>query len=120
MSFFSADEFLPVFGPSIRNESVQSWVWAPEDDQIGKQYSWDIGGDGVEAIATVDLQQSQLLLSISERNISDEGDPRQNDAVVTFLALIQFEDQSVSLDGQALPYTEQAMRDVIRQFNDRI
>ena len=118
MSFFDAQDFLPAMGLYIANDVVKAWSWEKDDDQFGKRHSWSIGGEGVEAIATVDLQLAQLTLSISERDISGVEEGRDADPVLTFEALFQFEDQTVVKDGVALPYTSQAMADVIRQFNE--
>ena len=118
MLIANALDFIAACCSQIRNDTVQAWVWGEDDETFGKSVSWPIGADNVEAIASVDLQSTQLTLSISERDISGQSDGgTTEDAEVTFVALVQFEDQTVTLNGDTLPYTRQAIQDVIMQFN---
>jgi hypothetical protein len=96
MNVTSAIDFLSDYLLLFKNEVVRSWVWESEDSDFGKCVSWPVmDGSGMECVATVDT-------------------------VVVFDALISFEDRTVTLNGEPLGYTEDAIREVINQFNQRV
>jgi hypothetical protein len=121
MNVTSAIDFLSDYLLLFKNEVVRSWVWESEDSDFGKCVSWPVmDGSGMECVATVDLGLTQLQLSISERDTSRESEDPSVDTVVVFDALISFEDRTVTLNGEPLGYTEDAIREVINQFNQRV
>jgi hypothetical protein len=121
MNVTSAVDFLSNYLLLFTNEEVRSWVWESEDGDFGKCASWPVVADsGMECVATVDLGLTQLQLSISERDTSRESEDPSVDSAVVFDALISFEDRTVTLNGESLGYTEDAIREVINQFNQRV
>ncbi len=119
-----AKDFLERFAPEFENVAVQGWKWDKEDDDFGKSLSWDIrpydpeSGQSIQANASVDLQLTQLMLSISEREM--ENSPLDNtDTRIVFDALVQFEDRTLTVSGTEREYSESEIRAVIREFNER-
>ena len=119
-----AKDFLARYGREFENDAIQGWVWGGEDDDFGKALSWDThpcepeSGQTVQANASVDLQLTQLTLAISERDLGDKVSPHA-DAAVVFTALLQFEDRTLTVDGDEREYSESEIGAVIREFNER-
>lgn len=113
-----ASEFLANFGALFENEFVRAWQWGGDDADFGKSYSWTVRaidpelGQVVEVVASVDLQLTQLTLSISERESAA-------DAVLTFVALVQFEDRSLAVNSVETEYSALEIMAVIADFNER-
>ena len=107
------------FGAWAIGGSGWEFAWGGQDDSdFGKRAQWPVGEATVmEAIATVDLGETQLQLTITERDLatSSEG----GDAQISFDALISFEEQTLTVDGDALAYTREAITETIDQFNMR-
>lgn len=121
MNVTCGSDFLRECGARFTNEEVRGWVWGSEDDVFGKSAQWSVGEDpGVEAIATVDLQEDQLQLTITERGIATSSeDISHADAQVVFDVLVVFVEEAVTLNGERHPYTYEALVDLIRQFNEQ-
>ncbi len=118
MNVTDAAHFLEQFRALFRNEEVRGWTWDSEDSDFGKRTQWPVGeATIVEAVATVDLGETQLELTITERDLmtSSEG----GDAQVTFRVLLSFEEQTLTVDGDGLAYTYEAIAETIEQFNER-
>jgi hypothetical protein len=121
--------FLQDFANDFAAPIVHSWQWVDEADQFGLVHSWDVvepdiaDGHRIRANASIDLQAAQLTLSISEREqraLADEfelGRTVPQDSNVTFVALVQFEDQTLTVDGVGRPFTADEIRGVIVEFN---
>lgn len=120
-----AVDFLRRFGPEFENETVRGWQWGQDDSDFGKTVSWDVqsfapeAGQVVEASASVDLQLTQLTLSISERDMT-EWRLANTDTTLIFEALVQFEDRTLTVNGVEREYTEAEVRSTIREFNERV
>ncbi|CAE6794498.1 hypothetical protein R70006_05006 [Paraburkholderia domus] len=118
MNVTDAAQFLAEFGSRFANDDVRGWAWGGEDSDFGKRVQWPVGEATVmEAIASVDLGETQLQLTITERDLatSSEG----GDAQISFDALISFDEQTLTVDGEALAYTREAIIETIDQFNMR-
>lgn len=113
-----AREFLACFGATFENEVVRTWQWDGEDADFGKSHSWTVrpfapeAGQIIEVVASVDLQLTQLTLSISEREVDA-------DAVLTFVALVQFEDGTLAVNSVERECCEQEILAAIADFNER-
>lgn len=120
-----ASSFLSAHASNFENEAVRAWRWGddPEDNDFGKSHSWDVvpfspeHGQTVQVNASVDLQLTQLTLSISERDMS-EG-PASADTNIVFEALVQFEDRRIVVDGAEREYSTDEIRALIAEFNER-
>lgn len=121
MSVASAVEFLAEFAAEFDHEDVRSWQWEGEDDLFGKRVSWPLGRDElIDAIATVELMENQLQLTITEREIATSSESASEPSgEVVFSALIQFEDGTVAIDGEFFPYAPASISEAIRAFNER-
>ena len=118
MNVTDAAEFLSEFRQSFANEEVRGWAWDSDDDEYGKRVSWHVGDDpALETIASVDLGSTQLQLTITERDVatSTEGE----DARTAFDVLIDFEEGLLTVGGESLLYSAEAIREAIAQFNLR-
>ncbi|KVV07461.1 hypothetical protein [Burkholderia ubonensis] len=118
MNVTDAAGFLAEYGTRFANETVRAWGWAEEDSDYGKRESWHVGhAVTVEAIATVDLSENQLQLTITERDVatSNEG----GDTQTVFDVLLDFDEQTLTVDGEVLMCTHEAVLDAIDQFNRR-
>lgn len=121
MPIADAKDFLQKYASAIESRAVAGWQWDADDDVFGKTVSWECGTpDLISATATVDLSATQLQLTITERDISGEGDPRDVDSEVVFNGLVAFEDRMVTLGGVTLPYSDASIRQVITEFNERV
>jgi len=111
--------FLNEFGAKFANEQVRSWVWSTEDEDSGKRTSWPAGADPVlETVASVELMENQVQLTITQRDIATSSeDVSHADAQLVFDALIHFEEQSISLDGEPVLFGPDSIVDVIQRFN---
>lgn len=121
-----ANDFLMGFGGEFENEVARNWRWSgQDDDDFGKMESWTVrpydpdNGQTVEVVASIDLQLTQLQLSISERDMTN-GLLSAADTTVVFDALIQFEDQTLTVGGEEREYSESEIRLAIQEFNDKV
>lgn len=121
MEITCAADFLQHWAARFSNEEIRNWVWAADDDDFGRRTSWRVGGDpAVEAVASIELVLNQVQLTITERDLATSSEGMSDaDSVVVFDALIEFETQSIVLDGEPLPWTEAAVAAVVQQFNER-
>ncbi|ABO60234.1 hypothetical protein LA345_37045 (plasmid) [Burkholderia vietnamiensis] len=118
MNVTDAAGFLAEYGARFANEEVRAWSWSDGDDECGKRASWPVGqGATVEAIASVDLSENQLQLTITERDVatSSEG----GDTQIVFDLLLDFEEQALTVDGEVLMCSHEAVLEAIEQFNRR-
>ncbi|WP_208458373.1 hypothetical protein [Burkholderia vietnamiensis] len=121
MDVTCAADFLQRWASHFTSEEVRNWVWTDEDDDFGKRTSWHVAGDpAVEAVATVELMYDQLQMTVTERDLATSSeDASSADAGVLFDALISFEDRSIVVDGEPLPWREESIADAIRLFGER-
>jgi hypothetical protein len=121
MEIICAAEFLQHWAGRFSNDEIRNWVWTVDDDDFGKRTSWHVGADpAVEAVASVELMVDQVQLTITERDLATSSEGVSDaDATVVFDALIQFEEGSVVLDGEPLPWDEKSITSVVQQFNER-
>jgi hypothetical protein len=121
MNITCAVEFLQAFGSLFGSDEVRNWVWTVDDDEAGKRTSWTVGDDpAVEAVASVDLMEGQLQLTVTERGLGTSSeDVSTSEPQVLFDALIQFDEQTVIINSEPLPYTVEAISLAIRQFSER-
>lgn len=116
MQIQGAAHFLYEYGSRFAHDSVRAWVWEPDDNDFGKLAEWAVNQNSVvEATATVDLQAGQLQLTITERDLTDGGASTSP----IFTALISFDDRTVTVDGVPMEFSDNAIRNVIDQFNER-
>jgi hypothetical protein len=118
MNVTDASQFLTEFGARFENDEVRGWSWGADDADFGKRTQWSVGEPTlVEAIASVDLGETQLQLTLTERDVatSTEG----SDPVTTFDVLISFEESTLTVDGVPLAFTPEAILETIEQFNAR-
>lgn len=120
-----ASRFLSSFAHFFENDVVREWKWDGSDDNdFGKAHSWDVvpfdpeAGQVVQANASVDLQLTQLTLSVSERQM-DTGPSSNTDTRIVFEALIQFEDCRLTVGGVEREYSEEEIRAAILEFSER-
>lgn len=119
-----AGQFLARFASDFEHEVVRAWTWGGEDSDFGKALSWDVqpfapeAGRVIQVNASVDLQLTQLMLAISERDM-EQGALANTDTQVSFDALIQFEDCALVVNGVEREYNENEIRAVLREFNER-
>jgi len=104
-----AKSFLVTFGQRFPLASVQAWTWEADDDEFGKRAELLLAP---AATATVDLQLTQLMLVITERDSSNQD----SGSSVVFDALIQFEDGTVVINGADHPFSLDAVRLAIDEF----
>jgi hypothetical protein len=122
MEIISATEFLQQWAARFSNDEIRNWVWSSdEDDVFGKRASWRVGEDpAMEAVASAELMLDQIQLTITERDLATSSEGMSDaDATVVFDAQIQFEEQSIVLDGEPLPWGEKSIASVVQQFNER-
>lgn len=117
MTLGNAREFLAMFGLLFTHPVAREWVWNEGDDDFGKSVSWVITPASVDEVqaevsASIDLQLTQLQLVVSERSPGDS-------AVVVFSVLVQFEEQSLVVNGEAGEFAEAAISEAIQEFNER-
>jgi hypothetical protein len=119
----TAEKFLLEYAALFLQPVVSAWKWdSAADDDFGKSHSWPVLQEGHEINAAVDLQWTQLQLSISDRDVSPPESPEQVmtcDTHVVFDALVQFEDGRIVWDGAELPLTAENIAQVIAAFNAR-
>ena len=103
------------------SDEIRNWVWTADDDVFGKRESWHVGADpALEAVASVELMFDQIQLTITERDLATSSEGMSDaDATVVFDAQIQFEEQSIVLDGEPLPWNEASITSVVQQFNEQ-
>lgn len=120
MPVADAKGFLSQYASLFVHEGVPTLEWNDDDNDFGRTVSWNVGlSSSIETIATVELAQTQAQLTITERDLSGDGDPREVETRVIFDALLSFDEQTVSLDGVILPYNDESIRHVIAAFNER-
>lgn len=111
----SAVEFLSRFAFRFENPVVRGWAWSPEDDDFNKTEAWQKESvDFLQTIATVDLGLTLLLLTITERPVDDSDG---TDAHISFSAAVSFEERTILINGEPLPYDDESIASVIAQFN---
>ncbi|MBN3729369.1 hypothetical protein [Burkholderia sp. Tr-20390] len=118
MNVTDAAGFLAEYGSRFTNDAVRAWCWGDDDAIFGKREAWSVGhASTVEAIASVDLSENQLQLTITERDVatSTEG----SDTHTVFDVLLDFDEQTLTVDGEALLCSHEAVLEAIEQFNRR-
>jgi hypothetical protein len=120
MVISGGSDFLVHFGSLFAHHDVAAWVWQEGDGQLGKRTSWPVSSnDAMEVLASVELDDGGVVLTVTERDVSGEPDERSNDAAVIFYAAISFDDAAVTVNEGALSYTPDSIRAAILQFNER-
>lgn len=98
-------------------------AWSTDDADFGKLISWDVRafapelGQTAQVNASVDLQLTQATLSVSVRDM-EEGALANTDTELVFVGLVQFEDKTISVNGEPREFTEASLADMIREFNE--
>lgn len=122
MACTGASYFLRDFASDLRAEEVREWKnrpWDSEDEVFGRSLSWDWTIGGVDSSASVDLQETQLQLVVSERAefACTDGRPGvEGESDVIFSALIQFEEQRIAVNGDVLLFSDASIRQVLDLF----
>ncbi|CAG9184172.1 hypothetical protein [Cupriavidus pampae] len=93
---------------------VQAWVWEDDDAIFGKRSAWQIDGEGTAVTASVELMAGQLQLHVGERDLHSDDQSLQT----VFEALVSFDDRTVTMNGDALPFDDASIELVIDRFNE--
>lgn len=116
----NASHFLRLYAQLFSHEAVAAWGWGDGDDEFGKTAEWKPRrSDAIDTTATVDLTEGQLQLTITERALVPEGDSRTADSEVVFSALASFDEGTITSDVLIEPITDDAVRQMIADFNER-
>lgn len=115
MPAINARTFLTQYASLFDAAEVAGWHWEDEDDEFGKRTSWPVGAEPtLQTTAAVDLMLNQLQLHVSERDL--DTDEQQTQTV--FEALISFDDRTITINGEALPFDDTSITTVIARFNE--
>lgn len=109
-----AQSFLIDHASRFAAPDVQAWVWEEDDAIFGKRSAWQIDGEGATVTASVELMAGQLQLHVGERDLDSDDQSLQT----VFDALVSFDDRTITMNGDALPYGDASIEQVIDRFNE--
>lgn len=120
MNIANANDFLGQYKDMFAHEALRRWSWSAEDGEFGRLAQWSLNSsDGIECVATVDLQHAVLVLAVTERDITPDGEAGGRGTEIVFAATAAFEDRTLVVDGQEFEYSEAGFRELIELFNKK-